>query len=608
MRTITTWGAWAFLLLTSAPPLAAADWTWWPDQKMARGLVEVTQEGYSHSKSVTLQTETENMLVASLAGLAAQAVNEGRFDELVWNDFNEPETYHQWLDAFRARTRIENRGVFSPWDLAARYTKAGLVKGYILCDYDLSAAKKNAGKLRGGGNTSANAATTAAGVLQGMIITPEMEPRARSLGLKLLLDARGKDEMWAYDHFKDRLDCRYLLLMDPLYASVRDLAIAHRVPVLFATKPAPGSRFPEVLDAMKPGGSVWGWGGGGELETVRQISRAGHILVGELSNWSMNLPVLSAGRSELEQAPLKQAPDAARIRKESASPCTSFLSTDGDNFQWIACNFFGPRYWNNPDRDKVPFGWTLCPGDVYQMAPDIFAHLRKTQPVSSTLVGWPGYFNPDLFGQDYDAKTREARLRAWSRQIAGMMNATGCRILTFLAADDRTEETRAACRIFAEEIPGLAGAFLIGEPYESGAGQIIWAPGRDGHDVPFITAHYAIRAHLGPKFPLAGTPAQVARLINADAAAEMQKGGSYAAWVTLHAWSGFLPGPEGDTAGVKSSVAGDNPGVTYSVSTAARCASHFSPGIEVVSPEDLVWITRYRHDPQGTEALWQKAP
>ena len=47
------------------------------------------------------------------------------------------------------------------------------------------------------------------------------------------------------------------------------------------------------------------------------------------------------------------------------------------------------------------------------------------------------------------------------------------------------------------------------------------------------------------------------------------------------------------------------PGVTFSIASAARSAYHLSPEIKVVNPAELVWVTRWRHDPKGTEALLQ---
>ena len=87
----------------SVPAHPAHD-SWWPEQRAPRGFVTVRVRGVpapvAASAAVppvaTVASPTavpaltvdmrEEMLSASLAGLAALAVNRGEADELVWND------------------------------------------------------------------------------------------------------------------------------------------------------------------------------------------------------------------------------------------------------------------------------------------------------------------------------------------------------------------------------------------------------------------------------------------------------------------------------------------------------------------------------------------
>src|SRR4051812_30093871 len=58
---------------------------WWPKQTLPEAIVRTTNQQESPAARVALE-----MMVQSVAGLAARAVNEGRGDELVWvNSSNE---------------------------------------------------------------------------------------------------------------------------------------------------------------------------------------------------------------------------------------------------------------------------------------------------------------------------------------------------------------------------------------------------------------------------------------------------------------------------------------------------------------------------------------
>ena len=71
------------------------------------------------------------MMVQSIAGLAAKAVNEGHGDELVWVDTRNP-SLDEWLARWRkAHPSIAVTNA-APWQLIDGFTKRGLIKGYIL--------------------------------------------------------------------------------------------------------------------------------------------------------------------------------------------------------------------------------------------------------------------------------------------------------------------------------------------------------------------------------------------------------------------------------------------------------------------------------------------
>src|ERR1700704_759058 len=81
---------------------------WWPTQVLPKALVRTTtQNGFE-------------MMVQSVAGLAAKAVNDGRGDEMVWVGTDNVDT-EDWLARVRKRhPQLEMRGVLDPWALVER--------------------------------------------------------------------------------------------------------------------------------------------------------------------------------------------------------------------------------------------------------------------------------------------------------------------------------------------------------------------------------------------------------------------------------------------------------------------------------------------------------
>jgi hypothetical protein len=186
---------------------------WWPLQTVPQTLVQVNPS----SPSV-------DMMVQSIAGLAAKSVNEGRGTEMVWVRTDDTDVV-DWLARRQHRDpRFTMRETFEPWDLVARYVRQGLIKGYILYRADRSKGEINA--HRAGMDCSVNVATSLAGVLGGIIIDEELEVAAKAHGLPLLMDVRDKDQAWCFRAYRDRFNRRMAVTQDPRKPNLRDLAIA----------------------------------------------------------------------------------------------------------------------------------------------------------------------------------------------------------------------------------------------------------------------------------------------------------------------------------------------------------------------------------------------
>src|SRR3954465_7119506 len=153
---------------------------WWPTQRMPKGLVEVRNEAAGSRRAM-------EMMVQSIAGLAAKAVNEGRGDEMVWVDTGNA-SLDEWCARWRAaHPTVTVTGPMNSWDLIDRFAKRGHIKGYILYKPDNS--KRDLNSYSAGMDCSVNVATSLAPILDAIIIDESLETQAVAHGLKRLLDA-----------------------------------------------------------------------------------------------------------------------------------------------------------------------------------------------------------------------------------------------------------------------------------------------------------------------------------------------------------------------------------------------------------------------------------
>jgi hypothetical protein len=188
------------------------------------------------------------------------------------------------------------------------------------------------------------------------------------------------------------------------------------------------------------------------------------------------------------------------------------------------------------------------------------------------------------------------------------MKKTNARMIGFNFAKFDSPEARKACEVFASQTDGLL-AILVFEyaEYEGGAGKMIWVKDRNGIEVPVITARYSIWEHLNNR-KHAGTPAKVAREIRETVEKTPAEQLPRYDWAINHVWSWFkkAPGTDDedaenmpqDTAPAKGGVRGYSP--------ATWCAERLPASVRVVSPEELVWRIRMKHDPVGTQKLMER--
>jgi hypothetical protein len=490
------------LIVLPIPILAAADGNrWWPVQAMPRALVRAKIQ----NESPALRASYE-MMTQSMAGLAAKGVNEGRGDEMVWVAIDDNVDVEDWFARVRQRhPRLEIRGTFGPWDLVERYATQGLIKGYIL--YRADSSKGETSQRRPGMDCSVNIATSLAGLLDVIIVDESLEKEAKAHRLTLLLDVRDKTQAWCFATYRDRFNRRMVCTQDPRKPNVRDLAIAQKTLVVFGD----AEPVPTVMKWLDPPSPILGWNGGDEFKTTELSTVWGHLQTA--TDWAINLPVLMAGTGDADQSKAKSL-DPRTLDLNDTRSALSFIDTDGDNVDWSEGDFFRARnsrnYWANPDRGKIPFGWSCCFAHLAQLCPEAIDYAVATQSRNDSFIEWGGgYYYPDLFG--LKRPNRWELLAQHAQSTWALMKKNNTRIIGFNLSKLDSPDALKAYEVIARQTDGLLAILVFQyDPYEAGAGRTFWVKDRNGVEVPVISARYSIWNHSIQR-PCAGTPAKVAR-------------------------------------------------------------------------------------------------
>jgi hypothetical protein len=567
---------------------------WWPTQAVPKGIVRTTSyKNFAPVKSSNGTTSpgelgATHMMVQSVAGLAAKAVNNGKGDELVWVGTAHRD-YEDWYARMLRRLNPAVRGTFTPWELVDRYVKKGAIKGYILYRYDFSQGDIN--EHRPQMDNSVNVATSMAGLLDGILIEEGQEAKAKRHGLKMLFDARGKTQKWCFDTYRDQFNRHLICMQDPKKPHTRDLAIAQKAFTMY------GYDEPEreALEWLEPLSPVLGWNGGAEDRTTSMSSLYAQIQTA--TDWCLNLPVLMAG-SENAVIPKFPSVDSAAIDYADRRPAVSFVITDGDNVQWYLGGFYraqGPSWWTSPDRGKIPYGWSACFTHLVQLCPEAIQYAANTRKPNDSFVEWGGgYYYPEMFGAR--RANRDELLARHAARTWELMKKTNTKIIGFNFHDLFSADARRAFEIFAREMDGVEAILAFQYyPYEGGEGKVFWVKGSGGRDIPVFTCRYAIWENCNQR-PRCGTPAKIAREIAQDVAETTKGEAQRLDWVIDHAWSYFrkVPGSDEDAENMEQRDATEHGGIR-GYSPAVWCAKRLPTGVRVVPIEELVWRIRERH-------------
>ena len=543
----------------------------WPEQKAPEKVI-VCEPG---------SNLPEAMLLESLSGLAAQAVNEGSFDEMIWIRVKDS-VYQRLFWKTTTSLKISKVKNMDIWTLLDYLKNNGVIKGYIL--YQADKARKNAYASYPDINYSSNVATVYASLLKGVLIDSSLVQEAQRHGLRRLKDARYESPEVCFEKNKVNLNNSSVLSIPPTVFNLRDYAISQKL-MLYADDKKMAN---EILEWVNPLSPVLGWGCGDEFEFTNMVSRWGDY--NTATNWCWNLPLISSLGSSVRREKVNEI-SLGEINFKDTSSFHAFIMSDGDNMQWVMSSFIkDPRYLGNQHKDNAGLSWTLCPTNLSIISPFTWNFLAEAQSGTSSYIEYGGgYQYPDLFATN--RPNRKQLLREFARRINSHLQELGIKIFGFICQDVSSKEAQEAFQIYAEELTSITGMVVVQYfPYELD-GAVYWAKNKDGIDIPVVTARYCIWNEVNKNRPRAGTPEYIASLINRDEIMAKENNNYMLSWTSVHAWSDFS-----STSKITAIPAvGVNP---------VLAAKNLLIGdIKTVSANELLWRIRMKYRPEQTKSL-----
>lgn len=428
-------------------------------------------------------SEAEQVLVITLQGLVASGAS------VIW--FAEEGMLNAILLEQLRDEGISIQQTASPFKLLDTFRDQ--VKGAII--YEL-------------GTDSINVATSLCGPMQAVAVDQSLAPQLEQLGIPVVLDARGHDEMWAFQHYRDLFQQGILVEQaEEKFGHLRDFAVTHHA---FTYYGLGEQDFKAVGTALGPDPLYFGWGGD-EHTWIRRVSEVGGA--GIPADWSRNLSVLERLPSQLPERPHQSVPMVHRGERVVA-----FVMSDGDNIQWMGGGFAtDPGFWASRHRGSFNMTWEIAPllADVSPRALAYFyATASRGRAVDDFVTGPSGVgyafhnYLPDRSA--FARRTGEAMARS-DLTIATMLNSGG-------------DMSQCAELLERPEIDGVL--YKDYAPYNAKEGRIFWHEGK-----PCVAYRYLL---WEPR--RANSPQGVAEAI-ADLPARPRTDPNSYALINVHAWS-----------------------------------------------------------------------
>ena len=316
------------------------------------------------------------------------------------------EDYHLWPQ----QMHLSLVPVIDPYSMIIKYR--GQIAGLVVYDPSMP--------------DTMNLATTIAGIKNGLVASPSEAQKLQDAPyhLPILNDLRknrfpSASAVYLYAYTTYWTQCEHRLiagLSTKTFGTLRDYAVATRSMVVWLDPRDQTQK--GILDAffkgMGAGRAYMGWWAN-ERSGVREASLYG---IGTYaSDLSSNLTVMGT----MQPIVSNNGNRPVQPKLANKTYIAIFLS-DGDNIQ-INQHLIATK-WADPNRGKVPIGWTLSPALV-DLAPAILNYYKSTATPADELVSGPsgmGYAYPDLMSS--------SALNIYTTQTKKYLHLAGFNVIT----------------------------------------------------------------------------------------------------------------------------------------------------------------------------------
>jgi len=457
-------------------------------------------------------TNTQRLTIVSLQGLLAR---------------HKPKIIRNtgiWVDYLRTNGYITHDSTYFNDFVGLINHFKDSISGYILSDVD---------------SNSTNTTISMAAILNAIIVTTADTASLASVGLNMLLDARGKDENWAITNYGSQLSTNIVSLQNiSKYSSLSDYSIFAGA-LQFWVSSYSDNLMNTAFNRMNKDATVMGYGPD-EYNTVYKLSQ--YSLVMNASDWCQNLSVLTnvPVNSFVQKTPIKPFQS---INKHTVC----FVFTDGDNIQWLDGDAATSTRWiNNANTNQINLGWTMSPA-LSELAPPVLKYFYDKAP--DTITG-RSYFVAGPSGRGYNFPGVFAELDSETVILNNYMAKADLRIVNILDIDNSPVDISK----FLDKSNIDALFFYYYSNYSGLNGQINW-----NNNKPSIGGRYNLWDGIN-------STTQVAQFVN-NLSTNINTSAGYSL-IPVHAWS-------------------------MTVDSVIACINKLDTSkVRVVCPDEFVWLIK----------------
>jgi hypothetical protein len=408
------------LVLMLSACLTAKSQITWPEGQLLPSFPAVaeTQDLIYLSEGVYHTTAAEMYLFSSLKGL----VNRTQPRIFSYEGDNLAEGAYAWFNALGVKWK--EWGASSTWSVLTKYKDE--IDGLVV--YDPAQIH------------TVNLAIPLAKKHNALIASPDLLERLQGepYNFEILEDLRGRFTSklqiynYVYDNFwkeDDTVDKRVLISLDPENhkSGLREYAVALGAPVVWLDPKwfsgalnGEKALLENFMKLMPQGANCLGWWTS-EQDGVELGSYYGFPTIA--SDYSVNLTFHSGMPRTVNHRPMPAKPELQN------KIYVAFIISDGDNLQYIEHVML--KLWNNPDRGKVPMGWTISPAMVDAM-PGALNYYHRSSTDNDNLISGPsgyGYTYPNYWLKS-SSKTDAEALAAFVAKTEEYNVKAGIRVIT----------------------------------------------------------------------------------------------------------------------------------------------------------------------------------